>query len=79
MSTGSDPVLDLLSAVQQLQSSIESLSLRLSAVEARVGITEEEVWEVIEDEFEPPTRVSVPGLVASTPIPDIPPALPVLC
>lgn len=75
MSTGSDPILDLLSAVQQLQTSIESLSLRLTAVEARVGITEEEVWEVIENEFEPPTRVSVSGLVASTPVPDIPPAL----
>ncbi len=75
MSTGSDPILDLLSAVQQLQASVEALSARLGVVESRLGVNPEDEWEVVEESFEPPSRVTVPSVGVSTAVPDIPAAL----
>ncbi len=75
MSTGSDPILDLLSAVQQLQASVEALSARVCVLESRLGVIPEDDWEVVEESFDPPSRVTVPSVGVSSVAPDIPAAL----
>lgn len=62
----------LLTAVQNLQISVDSVAARLTVIEEKLGV-EAETWELVEESFEPPSRLSAP--CSSFTCPDIPAAL----
>ena len=73
MSTSSDTLQAILLAVQNLQLSVDSLSVRLAAVEEKLGL-ESDHWEVVEESFDPPSRFKTHNTNISY-CPDIPASL----
>ncbi len=69
----SDPLATLLSAVRDLQVSVDSLSARLAVIEEKLGV-EADHWELVEEAFDPPSRVTFGSPVARE-CPEIPAAL----
>ena len=74
MSTSSDRVLELISLVRDLQRSVDSIHLRLEAIESKLGIEDKDFWELVEGPVELPFPCPAP-VVTSSVCPEIPQSL----